>query len=56
MLEFKPRQRDVLIDRKADLAIEAGIYIILGGIFLFATAVTAWDFIAERVNRKAHKH
>ena len=34
---------------------EAGIYVIFGGIFLFATAVAVWDFIAERVNRKAHK-
>ena len=35
---------------------EAGIYIILGGICLFATVVVGWDLIAQRVNRKAHKH
>jgi hypothetical protein len=35
---------------------ELGIYIIFGGIWLFATAIVVWDFVAERVNRKAHKH
>ena len=34
---------------------ETNLYIIFGGIALFATAVVLWDFIEERVNRKVHK-
>jgi hypothetical protein len=30
--------------------------LLIGGIALVATLVVAYDFIAERVDRKAHKH
>lgn len=36
--------------------IMTGIYIIFGGIALFAFTVTAYDYVSQRVNRKAHKH
>ena len=35
---------------------ETNIYILLGGIVFFATAIVVWDVIPERVKRKAHKH
>jgi hypothetical protein len=33
-----------------------GLYILFGGIALFAGTVTLYDYISQRVNRKAHKH
>ena len=30
-----------------------GVYILLGGMALFAGIITVWDLIAERRNRKA---
>ena len=30
--------------------------LMLGGMALFATLLVVYDFIAERVDRKAHKH
>ena len=34
----------------------AGIYVLFGTIMLFATAIVVWDFVAERVNRRVHRH
>jgi len=33
-----------------------GLYILFGGIALFAGTITLYDYISQRVNRKAHKH
>ena len=33
----------------------AGVYIILGGMVLFATVVGLWDLFAERQRRREHR-
>ena len=52
MMEFKPRQRDVLIDKLPDVAnLAAGAFC-----SLFIAEETAYDYLSRRVNRKARKH
>jgi hypothetical protein len=35
---------------------DAGLYLIFGGMIAFAVFILVWDIIAERVNRKARQN